>query len=68
MGGDNSREEVMSLENLTLQHWAAMERARIAAFGFIVPDMPRRQSRPAPKLRSPKRRPIKKRRSQKIWR
>ena len=68
MDGDNSREEVMSLENLTLLHWAAMERARIAAFGFIVPDTPRRISRPALKLRSPQRRPIKKRRSQKIWR
>lgn len=68
MDGDNSREEVMSLENLTLLHWAAMERARIAIFGFIVPDTPRRRSRPVLERRSPKRRPIKMRRSRKLWR
>jgi hypothetical protein len=27
-------------ENLSKLYWAAMERARIATFGFIVPDTP----------------------------
>lgn len=48
-------------------HWAAMERARIEAFGFIVPDDGRRRrKKPVAKVWPGKRRPVKKKRVQKF--
>lgn len=57
----------MSLRELMRLHWAAMERARIEAFGFIVPDdARRRRKKPVLKVRPSKRRPVKKKRVQKF--
>lgn len=55
----------MTMDSLAFQYWAAMVRARNAAFGFIVPDTARPRSTPVRKIHPRKRRPFKKRRAPK---
>lgn len=55
----------MTVDSLAFQYWAAIERARIEEYGFIVTDTAKPRSAPARKIHSPKRRLFKKRRTQK---
>lgn len=55
----------MTVDSLAFQYWAAMVRARIAEYGFIVPDTAKPRPASARKVHSRKRRPFKKPRTQK---